>query len=433
LLEQFFSVAVDPTASSTVYVGTHFDGVYKTVDGGASWAQLDSGDYPLLIGALVVDPSNPAIVYAAGFGGVARSTTGGGSWSFVNNGLSPLVFALAIDPSAPGTLYAGTDPATGPFTGVYKTTNGGAVWSPVNTGLPAVAGTAVQALAVDKAAPATVYVALENLGIYKTTNAGASWAAVNDGLAAVDVKSLAVDEVLPDTVYAGTAGGGVFTSTNGGASWLPANVGLHNQYVRALAVESGRVYAGTAGDGAFVAETATSPPQPIRGKTLVIQNPNSDDAAKRKITVVASESGSAATLDLETLLANGATFTISARGEVSRSQSFWLPPPWARVGTTGARYLDRTGANGPVKSVDVVKTASGVMKLKATILGKLGPGPQPHVVVVPPDPGNEGQVRLQVEGGATYCVGFGGAAGGTVVNQGAALFRVANPTTAVCP
>jgi len=41
-------------------------------------------------------------------------------------------------------------------------------------------------------------------------------------------------------------------------------------------------------------------------------------------------------------------------------------------------------------------------------------------------------VRLEIDGGATYCVGFGGAAGGTVVNQGTRLFRVANPTTAVC-
>jgi hypothetical protein len=66
----------------------------------------------------------------------------------------------------------------------------------------------------------------------------------------------------------------------------------------------------------------------------------------------------------------------------------------------------------------VTKSRSGVVKLTATILGKLGQGRQPHIVVVPPNPGTKAQARLQVTGGATYCVGFGGAAGGTVFNDG---------------
>ncbi len=57
------------------------------------------------------------------------------------------VQALAVDPSAPGTLYAGTANA-----GVIKSTDGGATWNAVNVGLNA---TAVQALVIDPTTPST--------------------------------------------------------------------------------------------------------------------------------------------------------------------------------------------------------------------------------------------------------------------------------------
>ncbi len=66
-----------------------------------------------------------------GGGGVFKSTNGGAAWSAVNTGLTNTdVYALAIDPATPSTLYAGTV-----SDGVFKSTNGGAVWSAVNTGL----------------------------------------------------------------------------------------------------------------------------------------------------------------------------------------------------------------------------------------------------------------------------------------------------------
>ena len=59
-----------------------------------------------------------------------KSTNGGANWSAVNTGLTDTeVYALAIDPTTPATLYAGT------YGGVFKSTNGGGDWSAVNTGL----------------------------------------------------------------------------------------------------------------------------------------------------------------------------------------------------------------------------------------------------------------------------------------------------------
>ena len=60
-----------------------------------------------LIVAVAIDPTTPSTVYAGTYGGgVFKSTNGGGSWSAVNTGLdNASVFALAIDPLTPTTLY----------------------------------------------------------------------------------------------------------------------------------------------------------------------------------------------------------------------------------------------------------------------------------------------------------------------------------------
>lgn len=437
-LGQFFAMAVDPAASGTVYLGTESGDVFKTTDAGASWAPLAAPTLALVT-AVAIDPVAPSIVYAGGFGGVARSTTGGAAWTTVNTGLFPVVTALAIDPSAPATLYAGTDPLMGSFTGVFKTTDAGGHWSAVNVGLAGATGVAVQALAIDPAAPATLYAALEGRGVFKTTDGGASWSAASDGLVTggettVDVRALAVDAAVPGTVWAGTAGAGVYVTHDGGGSWAPANDGLFNPSVRALAVEPGRVYAGTAANGAFVRAVATEPAEAILGRSLVVRNPNSDDASRRKITVAASGSGSAALVDADALLAGGATLSIAVRGpERSSAQSFALPAAgWSRAGARGARYADKKGVYGPVSSVALTRSPSGIVKLTVTVVGKIGSGAQPRVTVVPPDPGEAGSVRLESDGTRALCVGFGGDAGGVASSDGAKTFRVVKPSAAIC-
>ena len=69
-----------------------------------------NGPYGGTVFALAIDPTTPSTLYAGTRGGgVFQSTNSGGSWSAVNTGLSNLsVSALAIDPSAPSRLYAGT-------------------------------------------------------------------------------------------------------------------------------------------------------------------------------------------------------------------------------------------------------------------------------------------------------------------------------------
>jgi cysteine-rich repeat protein len=167
---------------------------------------VSRGPGTVSISAFAVAPTLPLTVYAAGGGGVFKTSDGGGDWSAVNTGLpaSNPVQALAIDPTAPATLYAGTHGG-----GVFKTTDGGGIWSAVNTGLPTNA--AVSALAIDPTTPATLYAGTNGGGVFKTIDGGGSWSAVNSGLI-LDASTsyytaLAIDPTAPATVYAGSVGG----------------------------------------------------------------------------------------------------------------------------------------------------------------------------------------------------------------------------------
>jgi photosystem II stability/assembly factor-like uncharacterized protein len=255
------SLVIDNRTPATLYAGTRGGGIFKSSNGGQTWMAINTGlvlarPSPLParppqagpdIAALAIDPSAPATIYAWG-GGLFKSTDGGGSWTAT--GLSG-ASTLAIDPSAPATIYAGSGFFTG---GVFKSTDGGATWTAV------LDAPQVRVLAIDPSAPATLYAGFFGGGVIKTSNGGQSWAGASSGLPNLfpcPVSALAVDPSAPApsapaTLYAGTCAG-VFKSTDGGGSWTADNAGLTNLYVLALAVNpsAGTLYAGTAGGGVF--------------------------------------------------------------------------------------------------------------------------------------------------------------------------------------
>jgi photosystem II stability/assembly factor-like uncharacterized protein len=238
-------LAVDPAHAGVVYAATYGGGgIFKSVDGGATWAQINHG-LPLdfQAQALAVDPLQPTTLYLGSIGGlgVYKSVDGGASWTPPGPGLEDargMVFALATDPRHSGTVYAGTQP------GVDKTIDGGATWAPAQSGIPG--GSQISALAIDPSSPSTIYAGtgVGNTGIYKTTNGGVSWAAVGP----IPLGSaLAVDPSNSRTVYTGSSAG-VYKSTDGGMTWRPARRGMGRLPVYALAIaprNSRTLYAGT--------------------------------------------------------------------------------------------------------------------------------------------------------------------------------------------
>ena len=159
-------------------------------------------------------------------------------------GSATFVYALAIDPATPGTLYAATEycPVSNCSYVMFKTTDDGGTW--VNTGPPM---RNVLVLALDPATPTTLYAAGND--VYKSTDGGNSWRTASIGLNGAPVVLIAIDPITPSTLYVGTesANGGLFKSTDGAGTWNAVRIGLIDSIVTKLALDPatpGTLYAG---------------------------------------------------------------------------------------------------------------------------------------------------------------------------------------------
>jgi photosystem II stability/assembly factor-like uncharacterized protein len=135
------SIAVDPDGGNIVFAGTNRGGLFRSTDAGRAWQRVGAAhgdgkshlDSPSAIVAIAIDPRNDRNVYAVvQSGGIVKSSDGGKTWGTANAGLTNLdMYALAIDPHNPQTLFAST------FGGVFRSSNGGQSWQRFDRGLPA--------------------------------------------------------------------------------------------------------------------------------------------------------------------------------------------------------------------------------------------------------------------------------------------------------
>ena len=130
--------------AQTIFTGSSNGHVFRSTDGGASFTEVDALPMvvPIFVSDIAVNPRNPQVVFQSrsGFSGtlpahnIRKSVDGGATWIDSSSGLADVpVNALAFDPVAPNTVWAGTD------IGVYVSTDGGATWNPYTNGLPNVA------------------------------------------------------------------------------------------------------------------------------------------------------------------------------------------------------------------------------------------------------------------------------------------------------
>lgn len=172
-------------SSSSSYVPGAPNGVFKSTDGGVSWTPASTG-LPLYTGsaashhavlALAMDPTNRNVLYAAAnpffdnssfAGNVYKTTNGGASWAVAGTGLAGQdIRALLVDPSNSLRVYAASGGSALNPGGVFVSEDGGATWNSISAGLPLTSATA---LALDNSTPATpTLYAGSRTGVYAYT------------------------------------------------------------------------------------------------------------------------------------------------------------------------------------------------------------------------------------------------------------------------
>ncbi len=236
------------------YMGTTGGGVFKTTDGGQTWAPVSDKYFGGTIGAIAVSESNPDIVYVGGGefpirgnvshgDGVYKSTDAGKTWTYVGLVETRQIAKIRIHPRNPDIAYvAAFGPVWGPSParGIFKTTDGGKTWT---RSLARNDSTGAIDLAMDPTNPDVLYAGFwqagrkpwtlisggAGSGLFKSTDAGRSWKEItrNPGLPAgiIGNVGITVSGANPRRVWAiiEADSGGVYRSDDGGESWVRLN------------------------------------------------------------------------------------------------------------------------------------------------------------------------------------------------------------------
>ncbi|MBL7765233.1 MAG: hypothetical protein JNJ58_04020 [Chitinophagaceae bacterium] len=238
-------IIVDPLNVNTVYAATTGNpfisdsnrGVYKSIDGGATWNRVLFLGLNAGIGDMVMNVNTPSIIYATGRkrfrsnqssiitgteARIFRSQNGGLTWDTLTNGLptgAQCRIGMCISTNNPDLLYANYVDTTLDFGGLYKTTNGGNSWtlvsSSTNVNLGGF-GWYFGQIRMDPNNDNTLFIL--GVGLYKSTNGGTSFnSSGNTHSDKHDLKFLSSSQILLAT------DGGFYKTSNGGNSWTLSN------------------------------------------------------------------------------------------------------------------------------------------------------------------------------------------------------------------
>jgi photosystem II stability/assembly factor-like uncharacterized protein len=210
------AVTAGAPGNQTLFAGTN-GGVFKSINSGAAWFTASNGipTGSMDIRVLVLSPaySSDTTVFAGTYsGGVLRSIDGGTSWQEVNTGLTRLdIRALAISPdfASDNTIFAGTA-----GDGLFRSNDRGATWTTVNNGIsyPYISSLAISPnFNTDSVLHSGNY----GGGAYRTSSGGNAWSQLSNGISGKDIRSLAISPAYANdrVIFAGTAGHGVFKIT----------------------------------------------------------------------------------------------------------------------------------------------------------------------------------------------------------------------------
>jgi hypothetical protein len=254
-------LAIHPATENIVWAGAANGGVWKTVNGGATWLPMMSQELSLAIGGLAISTSNPYILYAAtgedtpgwgpswGGAGVYKTDDAGANWTLLSPISSTRCTKVLIHPSNPDIVYVAGN------AGLHKTINGGVTWSNVRTDH-------VSDALMDPTDPNRLFAGVWNSGVYRSTDGGASWTLLSAGIltgSSADWIKLAMGRNGTGgtnflLAKMGTDSGSIYRSNDGGTSWTLIASGVepatYNEWTNVVGVDPNnhnRILAGGVG------------------------------------------------------------------------------------------------------------------------------------------------------------------------------------------
>ena len=266
------AIAVSPANSQIVLVGAATGGIWRSTDGGTTFAPVTDNQVDLSVGSIAFSRNNPSVVYA-GMGdvsgylgtGVLKSTDAGATWTRVSNATLPspgTTMKIEVDPSDSNRVYLAQYSAllggTTFSSGFFVSTDGGANWVKKFAGL-------TRDFVVSYASAQTLYLALRRVdppnsgapGLYRSTDGGSTWTNIYTSStdAAIREIKVAVTPADPQRVYVYTGDTSsrltVGVSSDGGGTWTNISQTTldngqlgYNSYIFADPANANTIYVG---------------------------------------------------------------------------------------------------------------------------------------------------------------------------------------------
>lgn len=229
-----FSLTFDPQNNAVAYLGTRQNGLFVTLDGGATWERpqheaLRSGT----VIDVAVDPHDMCTYYVLKINRVAKTTTCGRTFDtemYVETRGDVLLSAMAIDWYNSSTLWLASTEGD-----IWRSDDAGATWRAT-----ARVGDNVTSLMVSSADSRIILAGTNRNGVYRTVDGGANWLSLKKDLGDYSKANVVgdFDQTKDGGMTVMRTGYGIFTSLDQGASWKPLTLvtGKAEVNVRALAV-----------------------------------------------------------------------------------------------------------------------------------------------------------------------------------------------------
>jgi serine/threonine protein kinase len=212
------TVVLDPVDKRRMYVAISAGGVYRTIDGGATWTAQNLGiramfrpdkfpEFGQCIHKIAMHPARPGRLFLQNHWGLYRSDDGAESWTDVANGVpSDFGFPVLMHPKNPDCVYVApveSDEFRCACDGrlrIYRSRNAGASWEPLMRGLPqkrAYETILRDAMAADSFDPAGIYFGTRSGQLFGSRDEGKTWQKILEGLPSVVCVRAAVLENAP--------------------------------------------------------------------------------------------------------------------------------------------------------------------------------------------------------------------------------------------